>query len=53
MALVHCFFLGGVAFGEAELLVLSWVVLVLLLQEIDHCSGTFSFCNFFVGCVHP
>jgi hypothetical protein len=24
MVLVHCFLLGGIAFGEAELLVLSW-----------------------------
>jgi hypothetical protein len=40
---VHCFLLGGVA-------------IVLMLQEIDHCSGTFLFCNsssVYFGCVHP
>jgi hypothetical protein len=35
--LVHCYLLGGVAFGEAELL----VVLVLSFEGVDHCSGTF------------
>jgi hypothetical protein len=34
--------LSGAVFGEAELLVL----LVMLLQGIDHYSGTFIYCDF-------
>jgi hypothetical protein len=41
MMLVHCFLLGGLAFGGARLLVLSWWFLVLLHKEIDHYSWTF------------
>ena len=44
-ALEHCSFLGGVSFGEAGLLGTVLVVLGLLLQGTDHCSGTFLFCN--------
>ena len=44
-SLEHCSFLGGVAFREAGLLGTVLVVLGLLLQGTDHCSGTFLFCN--------
>jgi hypothetical protein len=37
------FFLGCVVFGDAGLLVLPLVGLVLLLQGMNHCSGIFYF----------
>ena len=40
MALVQCFLLEGVAFGEFGVYVVL-VVFVLLLQGLDHCSRTF------------
>ena len=45
--LEHCSLLAGVAFGEAGLLGTVLVVLGLLLQGTNHCSGTFIFCNYF------
>jgi hypothetical protein len=42
-ALVLCSLLGGAAYGEARLVVLSMWCLVLLLQGIDRCSGAFLF----------
>jgi hypothetical protein len=49
MVFLHCFFLGGVSIGEVGLLGDVLVVFLLLLQVINHCSGTF-FCNFFLSC---
>jgi hypothetical protein len=45
--LAYCFFLEGAAFEEAGLSGAALVVLVLLLQGTDHCSGTFLFLHFF------
>jgi hypothetical protein len=41
MTLVHCFLLKGVVFGEVGFLMLSLVMLVLLLQEINYYNVTF------------
>jgi hypothetical protein len=54
--LVHCSFLGGIAFWRSWTFGAELVVLVLMLQGIYHCSGTFSFSVIllvFFGCVHP
>jgi hypothetical protein len=45
MALVHCFHLGDVAFGEPEVHVL--VVDVLLLLGLEYRSGSFIFLVYF------
>jgi hypothetical protein len=39
-ALVNCFLLGGVAFGEPDVVL---VVVVLLLLRLEHRSGSFIF----------
>jgi hypothetical protein len=50
-ALVHGFLLGGVAIGEAGVVL---VVFIVLLQGVDHCSGTFFFIillTLLAGCI--
>jgi hypothetical protein len=52
--LVHYSLLEGVAFWRCWTFGAVLVVLVLMLQGIYHCSGTFSFSVIlFFGCVHP
>jgi hypothetical protein len=41
--LVLCFLLGGVAFGEAGLLVLSWWCLDYCFKKLINVAGLFSF----------
>jgi hypothetical protein len=52
---VHCFFLGGVAYGEADLLVLSWWCQCCCFKFSISLAGLFFFVFIFsfFGCVHP
>jgi hypothetical protein len=49
--LLQCFLLGGVAIGEAGLLMLSWWF-VPLLQGLDQCNETFLLCKCIFLCVY-
>jgi hypothetical protein len=46
MMLMHCFFLEGVAFGEAELLVLSWY----RYKELTSPAYQLEMCTYILSC---
>jgi hypothetical protein len=52
--LVHCPLLGGIAFGDVGLLVLSFGgVSVTATRNLSLQRAFFFFCNSFFCCVHP